>query len=124
MHRLCHNDASAKDSTMKLQFKITLAAIAMTVFATGAALAVVRHRVDQSGLRFSVAALRLQRGDSIAFTNSDRSSHNILVRGGVMNFNGGLQRPGEALEVPFTARGQYQVLCGIHPRMRMDVEVQ
>ena len=109
---------------MKRQFKITLAAIALTVLASGAALAIVRHRVDQSGLRFSVAVMRLQRGDTIAFTNSDRSSHNILVRGGAMNFNGGLQRPGQALEVPFTARGQYQVVCGIHPRMRMDVEVQ
>ncbi|QGZ93417.1 cupredoxin domain-containing protein [Terricaulis silvestris] len=109
---------------MKLQVKITLAAIALTVLATGSALAIVRHRVDQSGLRFSVAALRLQRGDSIAFTNSDRSSHNILVRGGAMNFNGGLQRPGQALEVPFTASGRYQVICGIHPRMRLDVEVQ
>jgi cytochrome c peroxidase len=109
---------------MKRQSKITLAAIAITLLATGSALAIVRHRVDQSGLRFSVASLHLQRGDSIAFTNSDRSSHNILVRGGAMNFNGGLQRPGEALEVPFTARGEYQVMCGIHPRMRMDVEVQ
>jgi cytochrome c peroxidase len=109
---------------MKPQFKITVAAIAITLVATGSALAIVRHRVDQSGLRFSVVALNLHRGDSIAFTNSDRSSHNILVRGGAMNFNGGLQRPGETLEVPFTATGQYQVMCGIHPRMRLDIEVQ
>jgi len=109
---------------MRFQSKITLAVIAITLLATGSALAIVRHRVDQSGLRFSETALRLHRGDTIAFTNSDRSSHNILVRGGAMNFNGGLQRPGEILEVPFTANGRYQVMCGIHPRMRLDVEVE
>jgi cytochrome c peroxidase len=109
---------------MTQQFKVTLAAIALTVLATGSALAIARHRVDQSSLHFSVAALRLQRGDSIVFTNSDRSAHNILVRGSAMNFNGGLQRPGQNLEVPFTAAGHYQVMCGIHPRMRLDVEVQ
>lgn len=109
---------------MTPQFKITLAAIAIILMATGTALAVVRHRVDQSGLRFSIEALRLHRGDSVVFTNSDRGAHNIIVRGGAMNFNGGLQRPGQNLEVPFTAAGQYQVTCGIHPRMRMDVEVR
>ena len=109
---------------MTRQFRISLATLALIVLATGSALAVVRHRVDQSGLRFSVAALRVQRGDSVIFTNSDRGAHNILVRGGAMNFNGGLQRPGQNLEVPFTAAGQYQVMCGIHPRMRMNVEVQ
>lgn len=109
---------------MTPQFKIALAALAIIVLATGTALAVVRHRVDQSGLRFSVAQLRLQRGDTVVFTNSDRGAHNILVRGGAVNFNGGLQRPGQNLEVPFTAGGRYQITCGIHPRMRLDVEVQ
>ena len=108
---------------MTMQFRVTVTAIVLMALATGSALAVVRHRVDQSGLRFSMAALRLQRGDSVVFTNSDRSAHNITVRG-AMTFNGGLQRPGQNLEVPFTAAGQYQVICGIHPRMRMDVEVR
>lgn len=109
---------------MTLQSRIMLVAIALTVLATGSALAIARQRVDQSSLHFSVTALHLQRGDSIVFANSDRVSHNILVRGGAMDFNGGLQRPGENLEVPFTAAGHYQVMCGIHPRMRMDVDVQ
>jgi plastocyanin len=36
----------------------------------------------------------------------------------------GLQRPGENVEVTFTARGQHQISCGIHPRMSMTVEVE
>src|SRR6185503_16478950 len=99
--------------TMTLQFKIALSAIALVVLATGSALAIVRHRVDQSGLHFSLPSLHVRRGDSVVFTNSDRGAHNILVRGGAMNFNGGLQRPGENLEVPFTVAGHYQVMCGI-----------
>lgn len=103
--------------------KLALCAAMLICLASGAAYAVARHRVDQAGLRFSVESLEIQRGDRVTFSNHDRSSHNITIRGGAMAFNGGLQRPGEDVEVPFTAAGRYQVICGIHPRMRMDVEV-
>jgi cytochrome c peroxidase len=112
---------------MPMPRKLKLAACVVAVIVVciaGSAAALVRHRVNQAGLQFSVASLRVQRGDIVVFSNGDRSSHNITVRGGARNFNGGLQRPGETLEVPFTATGQYQVICGIHPRMRLDVEVQ
>lgn len=104
--------------------RIALCATALVFLATGAAFALARHRVDQSGLRFSVASLQIQRGDMVVFSNNDRSSHNITVRGGAMAFNGGLQRPGQNIEVPFTAAGRYEVICGIHPRMRMEVEAR
>lgn len=100
---------------------VSLAALALS---TGAALAFSHYRVDQTGLHFSVATIQVHRGDVIVFANGDRSSHNITIRGGAMNFNGGLQRPGQNVEVPFTAAGTYEVMCGIHPRMHMTVEVQ
>lgn len=104
--------------------KLALCAAVLLLSAAGAAYALARHQVDQSGLQFSVASLRVARGDMVVFSNHDRSSHNITIHGGAMSFNGGLQRPGQNVEVPFTAAGHYQVMCGIHPRMRMDVEVQ
>jgi len=109
---------------MNRHSRVALCAAAIVVLSVGSSLALVRHRVNQTGLQFSVAALQLNRGDTVLFSNGDRSSHNITVRGGAMNFNGGLQRPGQDLEVPFTVAGQYRVTCGIHPRMRMDVEVR
>jgi plastocyanin len=98
----------------------TLALLAAT---TTAALALTESHVNQSGLQFSVVSLHIHRGDSVIFSNGDRTSHNITATGPGMNFNGGLQRPGENTEVMFTARGAYQVSCGIHPRMSMSVNV-
>jgi plastocyanin len=109
---------------MKRQLKLGLCVAAIIAVSVGSALALVRHSVNQSGLQFSVASLRLQRGDTVVFANGDRSSHNITVRGQAMTFNGGLQRPGQDIEIPFTSAGEYQVICGIHPRMRMAVEVR
>jgi cytochrome c peroxidase len=111
-----------RDIPMPPKLKFAACVILVVCIATSAT-ALVRHRVNQTGLQFSVASLRVQRGDMIIFSNGDRSSHNITVRGAT-TFNGGLQRPGETLEVPFTAAGQYQVICGIHPRMRLDVDVR
>ena len=82
------------------------------------------HMVDQNKLQFSVAALTIQQGDVIKFTNSDRPAHNILVSDGKKVLNSGLQQPGEPFEIPFPNKGQYTVTCGIHPKMQMAVTVQ
>jgi cytochrome c peroxidase len=111
--------------TMRKHLALMMCTGALLAITAGSALAVGQRRmVDQSGLRFSAALLHLHRGDTVVFTNSDRSSHNITIQGARMNFNGGLQRPGQAVEVPITAIGSYQVICGIHPRMRMQIEVE
>ena len=80
--------------------------------------------VDQKNLKFSVRELKIAKGDSVEFTNSDDTSHNITISGQGLTLNSGLQAPGRPFKAPFTKAGVYKVSCGIHPNMRMTVVVE
>lgn len=100
------------------------ASAATVISAAGIAMAAGIVQVDQKGLAFSTQHLVVKKGNAVAFMNSDVTSHNILVSGNGVNLNSGLQRPGVAFTAPFTKAGTYQVVCGIHPKMKMTVTVQ
>ena len=80
--------------------------------------------VDQKNLKFSVRELKIAKGDSVEFTNSDDTSHNITITGQGFTANSGLQAPGQPFKAPFVKTGVYKVSCGIHPNMRMTVIVE
>ena len=80
--------------------------------------------VTQKGLQFSVEDLTVKKGQTVVFVNDDRTAHNITVSGQGLNLNGGLQQPGGEFKVPFTKPGVYQVSCGIHPKMKLNITVQ
>ncbi|MFA5988773.1 MAG: plastocyanin/azurin family copper-binding protein [Sphingomonas sp.] len=80
--------------------------------------------ISQKGLTFSQAAVTVPKGTIVTFQNDDTTSHNILVTGNGVNLNSGLQSPGVAFKAPFLKPGVYQVLCGIHPKMKMSVTVE
>jgi plastocyanin len=66
-------------------------------------------------------------GDTVRFENADTVTHNITVKGSSEDDDAedlGLQKPGAAVAHKFTARGSYRVICSIHPRMKMTVNVQ
>lgn len=102
-----------------LGFSLSMLALSIA----GAAWAAT-HTVDQKNLKFSVSELTVAKGDSIEFTNSDDTTHNITISGAGFTANSGLQRPGQPFRVPLVKAGVYKVTCGIHPRMRMTVIVQ
>lgn len=100
------------------------AGVAALLSVSGICWAAGMTTVDQKGLMFSVPQLTVKRGDIVNFTNSDSTSHNIIVSGNGVMLNSGLQRPGVAFKAPFMKEGSYQVLCGIHPKMKMTIVVQ
>ena len=102
---------------------VVLAAAGVLALA-GAAWAATTVTVDQKNLKFSVRELKIFRGDSIEFTNSDDTQHNITITGAGFTANSGLQAPGKPFKAPFVKSGVYKVSCGIHPNMRMTVTVE
>jgi plastocyanin len=109
---------------------MTLRKILITTASAFAALGAVtlawaggQATVDQAKLQFSVMDLVVKKGSTVTFRNLDRTSHNIQVAGG-MSFDGGLQRPGQDLDVLFAKGGDYTVTCGIHPKMLMRVHAK
>ena len=52
-------------------------------------------------------------------------THNITVKSGDGDADDlGLQKPGNAVHYKFDTKGAYRVVCSIHPRMKMTVNVQ
>ena len=87
------------------------------------ALASEHHKVVQKGRAFSVAQIDIATGDSVVFSNEDEFIHQIYVDSKSMNFDSAEQPPGEVIELPFPAAGQYDVRCHIHPKMHLVVNV-
>jgi len=102
--------------------KIT-AAVAVAALLAGAAWAAGMTNISQKGLAFSSPALTIEKGSVVSFNNDDSTSHNIIVSGNGVNLNSGLQAPGVTFKAPFLKPGVYQVMCGIHPKMKMTVTV-
>lgn len=82
--------------------------------------------VVQQNQAFSVSTLTVHVGDKLTFNNQDDVTHNITVKGGADGDvdDLGLQKPGKAVNYTFDAKGAYRVICSIHPKMKMTVNVQ
>jgi len=79
--------------------------------------------IGQRGKRFSVASVRLHPGQTLTVHNDDIREHNVRYERDGKEFNSGVQDPGQSALIPFPEAGRYHVFCGIHPKMKLEVEV-
>lgn len=80
--------------------------------------------VAQRGRRFDPATLSVRRGDTVQFVNDDGVLlHHAFLIDDAFSFDIGEQTPGARTPVRFTTSGQFMVLCGIHPKMKLAVAV-
>ncbi|MCJ2123212.1 plastocyanin/azurin family copper-binding protein [Methylobacterium sp. J-077] len=80
--------------------------------------------VSQKGRAFQPGNLAISRGETVMFVNDDSDLlHHVFVESDTFNFDSGDQEPGSRTPVTFTERGTFQVLCGIHPKMKLVVRV-
>ena len=80
--------------------------------------------VAQRGRKFDPASVTLRRGEMVQFVNDDgQLLHHAFLIDDRFSFDIGEQQPGARTPVRFTTPGQFTVLCGIHPRMRLAVTV-
>ena len=82
------------------------------------------HVVDQKDLAFSVDTLTVAVGDTIKFTNSDRTTHHIWTSDNGLNISSPALKPGDAYSVKLVKAGTYTFQCHIHPKMKLVVTVQ
>jgi plastocyanin len=101
-------------------FKILLAA----AFLSGTAVAFATERtVMQKGKAFSESEIAVKVGDTIVFVNDDNVFHNVFSSHPENKFNLGSLKPGSSTPVTFKTAGDIQVLCAMHPSMKMLVKV-
>lgn len=93
-------------------------------FAGGCAVALAAEKsVSQKGKVFSEREVAIRAGETIVFVNDDTVAHSVLSTSAGNEFNLGSQLPGQATPVTFHAAGDVNVICAIHPRMRLTVKV-
>ena len=79
--------------------------------------------ISQKDKAFSETELTIKVGDEIVFVNDDSITHNILSNSAGNTFNLGSQAPGVSVSYTFKSAGEADVGCGIHPRMKLKVNV-
>jgi plastocyanin len=79
--------------------------------------------ITQKGRLFSSESITIKKGESVTFANDDTVPHNIVSASKGNEFNLGSQPPGAATDVTFKESGEAQVICAIHPRMKMIVKI-
>jgi plastocyanin len=79
--------------------------------------------ITQKGRTFSSESITIKKGGAVTFLNDDSVPHNIMSTSQGNEFNLGSQPPGASTDVTFKEGGEVQVICAIHPRMKMTVTV-
>jgi plastocyanin len=92
--------------------------------AVGTALSANTVDVSQKGKEFNPDEITVDRGTTVRFVNDDTVAHNVYTRGDGLEFNLGTQAPGDVKEVSFDKAGSFQILCAIHPKMSLTVNVK
>lgn len=79
--------------------------------------------VSQKDRRFTPGAIFLKVGEALRILNDDTRIHNVRLDGPGKSFNSDVQNPGDTVTIGFDQPGHYDVICGIHPEMRLSVDI-
>ncbi|MGE5537039.1 MAG: cupredoxin domain-containing protein [Gemmatimonas sp.] len=100
------------------------ALIAITALAAGTVAAADAVQVSQRNRTFSPDSIQIDRGTVVRIVNDDRVTHHIYVDTPGMSFDSGEQPIGHTVELRFDRAGTFDVMCAIHPTMRLRVTVK
>ena len=83
------------------------------------------YLVSQIGQAFNPAQLTIKRGETIQILNDDGDLlHHVYLESNDFNFDSGDQGPGSKTAITFPKTGTFELLCAIHPKMRLVVSVK
>ena len=97
---------------------------AFALLATGTADAAETKRISQKGKTFLPETMEMTTADTLRINNDDAFLHHVYVKHPNLTFDSGGRRPGEPVDIQFAKPGSYEVLCEIHPKMKLVVEVK
>jgi plastocyanin len=104
---------------------IAAVAGALTALGTIAVLAVPQTSISQKGREFHPGEVTIKRGQTIRIVNDDGDLlHHAYIDADKFSFDSGDQKPGSKTDITFPVAGDFDVLCAIHPKMKLTVHVQ
>ena|SRR5215813_12878583 len=98
--------------------------VLVIAFVGGSAVALAAERsIGQRNKVFSESTITIKKGDVVVFMNDDTVTHNVMSTDSGSEFNIGSQAPGVSTPVTFDKAGEFTIVCAIHPRMKLMVNV-
>jgi plastocyanin len=116
-----------QDSNTQARNSLTAVTVFALVigFSTLAGLAASQYVVSQKGREFSPRDIAIRRGEAVTIVNDDADlRHHVYVDAEKFNFDSGDQEPGSKTNITFPMVGAFEVLCAIHPKMKLIVHVK
>lgn len=80
--------------------------------------------ISQRDKSFRPTHIAIEAGQTVKILNDDKRTHNIRIHDPNLEYNSGAQEPGETIDITFEETGRYYAFCGIHPKMRLIVDVK
>jgi len=100
--------------------------VAAAIFGLGTLVGLaLPQSISQKGREFHPGEITVKRGDTVQIVNDDADLlHHAYVDAPKFSFDSGDQEPGSKTNINFSVAGDFDVLCAIHPKMRLVVHVQ
>jgi plastocyanin len=90
-----------------------------------AGLAASQFVVSQKGREFRPSSVTIKRGEVLTIVNDDADlQHHAYIDSDKFRFDSGDQEPGSKSNISFPVEGTFDVLCAIHPKMKLVVHVK
>jgi plastocyanin len=110
--------------TTNLYVLILLAVLAFVAGVTWATADTAPYQVSQRGRDFQPNKVAVQRGETVRIVNDDADLlHHAYIKSDKFNFDSADMAPGSKVDIKFTVPGEFNVRCGIHPKMKLTVQV-
>lgn len=106
--------------------QIIIGAAIAAVFTGSLALANVApegHIISQKKRKYTPKNLSIQAGETVTVLNDDLFLHHTYISHPDMEFDSGSMEEGDKIDILFKQKGAYDVLCKIHPKMKLQVTV-
>jgi len=98
---------------------------AVAVLGSLASYALPQFTISQKGRQFHPGEVTIKRGDTLQIVNDDGDLlHHAYIDADNFKFDSGDQEPGSKTDITFSAAGDFDVLCAIHPKMKLTVHVK
>ena len=108
------------------RWPLTIAAVALAMaIGTLGVVAQSQFAISQKGREFRPGTITIKRGDSVQVINDDLDlRHHAYVDSDSFKYDSGDQEPGSKANIAFPVTGEFEVLCAIHPKMKLVVHVK
>jgi plastocyanin len=102
-----------------------LAVLVTTIACATLALAQSQLLISQKGRQFRPGEVTIKRGETVQIVNDDADlRHHAYIDSDSLRYDSGDQEPGSKISIAFPVAGDFEVLCAIHPKMKLDVHVK